>query len=188
MRSVCLCASSWPVCSRLPPVDKMKRTMFEFMIAQDFAQMPQVAPLSPREAWRRRETWTASIAWAKELLASKERRHELCQQEFEKADANGGESLDRGEIMTVVKRICQEKFQLELPTDEKCNELFAKCDKNGDGSKAMKTESVDVLNHYLCEPTSLAASLAVHSASTQRVQLVLQVRARIGNPQSRAGA
>lgn len=150
--------------------------------------MPQVAPLSPREAWRRRETWTASIAWAKEILASKERRHELCQQEFEKADANGGESLDRGEIMTVVKRICQEKFQLELPTDEKCNELFAKCDKNGDGSKAMKTESVDVLNHYLCEPTSLAASLAVHSASTQRVQLVLQVRARIGNPQSRAGA
>ena len=92
------------------------------------------------EAWMRREAWTASIAWAKELLASKERRHELCQQEFEKADANGGESLDRGEIMTVVKRICQEKFQ--LPTDEKCNELFAKCDKNGDGSKAMKTRKI----------------------------------------------
>ena len=90
-------------------------------------------------AWRRREAWTASIAWAKELLSSKERRHELCHQEFEKA---GGGSLDRGAISTVVEKICQEKFQLELPTDEKRNELFAKCDKKGDGSKAMKTRKI----------------------------------------------
>lgn len=125
--------------------------------------MPQVAPLSPREAWRRRETWTASIAWAKELLASKERRHELCQQEFEKADANGGESLDRGEIMTVVKRICQEKFQLELPTDEKCNELFAKCDKNGDGSKAMKTEDLLTFSIITCANPRVSPRVSLYT-------------------------
>ena len=99
----------------------------------------------------RREALTAGVAWAKGLLASKERRNELCKQEFQESDADGGGELDDGEILTTIKRVC-DKFQLPLPSDEKCSELFAKCDKNGDGSKLAKTRA----NHPYSHTTTCA--------------------------------
>ena len=99
----------------------------------------------------RREALTAGVAWAKGLLASKLLRNELCKQEFQESDADGGGELDDGEILTTIKRVC-DKFQLPLPSDEKCSELFAKCDKNGDGSKLAKTRT----NHPHSHTTTCA--------------------------------
>ena len=99
----------------------------------------------------RREALTAGVAWAKGLLASKERRNELCKQEFQESDADGGGELDDGEILTTIKRVC-DKFQLPLPSDAKCSELFAKCDKHGDGSKLAKTRA----NHPYSHTTTCA--------------------------------
>jgi hypothetical protein len=122
----------------------------------------------------RREALTAGVAWAKGLLASKERRNELCKQEFQESDADGGGELDDGEILTTIKRVC-DKFQLPLPSDEKCSELFAKCDKNGDGSKLAKTRA----NHPYSRPVRTIQrpvrthDSRCHSASTERVPDVL---------------
>jgi hypothetical protein len=116
----------------------------------------------------RREALTAGVAWAKGLLASKERRNELCKQEFQESDADGGGELDDGEILTTIKRVC-DKFQLPLPSDEKCSELFAKCDKNGDGSKLAKTRA----NHPYSRPVRTIQrpvrthDSRCHSASTE---------------------
>ena len=117
----------------------------------------------------RREALTAGVAWAKGLLASKERRNELCKQEFQESDADGGGELDDGEILTTIKRVC-DKFQLPLPSDEKCTELFAKCDKNGDGSKLAKTRTNI---HILTQRPVRTHDSRCHSASTEGVPHVL---------------
>jgi len=80
-----------------------------------------------------KQTLLTGVRWAQDLLSSIEKRHALCKTEFEADDTDGNGSLDREEVLALIQKICA-RFRLAPPTHEKCEELFAKCDKNHDGS------------------------------------------------------
>ena len=72
------------------------------------------------------------VEWASLLLSTEPVRRALCNAEFAAADANGDGTLDRGETFACVGKVCK-RFELAMPSDERCEELFARSDSSGDG-------------------------------------------------------
>ena len=72
------------------------------------------------------------VEWASLLLSTEPVRRALCNAEFAAADANGDGTLDRGETFACVGKVCK-RFELAMPNDERCAQLFARSDSSGDG-------------------------------------------------------
>jgi len=75
----------------------------------------------------------SGVEWARNLLANEDERRLLCAMEFGADDLNGNGTLDPEEAWLCVTRVC-DRVGLELPRLERCEELFARCDKNKDGA------------------------------------------------------
>ena len=73
------------------------------------------------------------IEWARALLASAEVRRALCNAEFSAADRFQNGALDRAEALECVKRTC-ERFEVRLPSADKCGAFYDACDTSRDGS------------------------------------------------------
>jgi len=76
---------------------------------------------------------TQAIEWCKNLLADDVARHDLCDKEFEAADADGSGSLDPDEVADEITKICQ-GMAIKVPKREKMDELVKKCIKEGDAN------------------------------------------------------
>ena len=87
---------------------------------------------SVKEAEAKDEAQLKGMQWAMAVLSDKEERRRLCEAEFKVQDVDGNGTLDKIEAYTSVERMCV-RFHLAMPLADKCAQLFALCDKSGDG-------------------------------------------------------
>ena len=71
--------------------------------------------------------------WAQSLLGNDKVMHSLCVAEFRAADMDGNGTISEAEAHACITKICHRFGFHTLPREEKCSELFARCDASGDG-------------------------------------------------------